>query len=97
LNQADWQRARQESPRSRLVLAILVTLIAVAGDPITAAFFLGPHPPVSHIHLDLGVPLMGIACTIVAVMAWRAWWRARRAEVASQLVESRATAKKESQ
>lgn len=95
-NRADRQRARQDSPRSLLVLAILVTLVALAGDSITAAFFLGPHPPGSRIHMDLGVPVMGIACTIVAVMAWRAWWKLWRAKLVSHRPKSNSAAKKES-
>lgn len=95
-NCADRQRARRESPRSLLVLAIVVTLVAVASDGITGAFFLGPHPPGSHTSLDVGVPLMGIACTIVAGMAWRGWWKARQTPIAIRIRQAQSTAKKES-
>lgn len=76
-NRADQKRVKRESPRPLLVCAIIMTLAAAIGDWVIGALFLGSHQPGSQINLDFGVPVMGLACTILAVMAWRAWWRAR--------------------
>ncbi len=73
----DQQRARQESPRPLLVLAVLLTLVAICADWATLAFFLNRPPQGTRAHLDVLVPAVGAACTVFAVMTWHGWWKMR--------------------
>lgn len=72
------QRARKESPRPLLVLALFTSIMALLNDVATACFIVAAYRRIGHIHLDLRIAVLGVVCTIFAVIAWRAWWKARR-------------------
>lgn len=91
----DRRRARQESPRPLLVLAITVSVVALLSDVATVSLVVAAFRRIGHIHLDLGIALFGIACTIIAVIAWREWWKARRRQSVSHVPQSEGNAKKE--
>lgn len=71
----DQQRARHESPRPLLVLAVILTPIAFFSDWITEDFLFARHPRGSHVHLDIAVPFLAIGGSVLAAMAWRSWWK----------------------
>lgn len=90
------QRARQDSPRSLLVVAVFTSVVALPSDVATTRFVVAAYRRIGHIHLDLRIAVMGVVCTIVALIAWRAWWKARRLQIASRVAHSKTAIKKES-
>lgn len=68
---------RQQSPRS-LLLALILSSVAVLMNASTALYIVSEYRRFGHIHLNVGVVLLGIAFAIVPVATWLEWWNVRR-------------------
>lgn len=69
---------RQKSPRSLLLLALIISSVAVLMNASTALYIVSEYRRFGHIHLNVVVVLLGIAFAIVAVATWQDWWNVRR-------------------
>ncbi len=76
---AGGARSRPESPRSILVLALVIGIAATVTDWADCAFTVGSLHQSGHLHIDVGMTLLGLALTVLAVYAFRGWWKALRA------------------
>jgi len=58
-----------------LVVACLALLI----DTAACLFTVSEYRKCGHLHLEVMLTIMGIALSVLAVVAFRWWWKARRA------------------
>lgn len=72
------RRTRGDSPRSLLLTAIGMSVLAVLDDFAAGAFTMSEFRKCGHVHFDILTTFLGVAFTGLALWTWRGWWRLRR-------------------
>lgn len=77
-------------------MAIVLSVVGIAIDATTASFILAAYRKIGHVHLDIGVALMGVGCSVVAVWTWCSWWVAigKQKREGTRLQKAKLTKKK---
>ncbi|MFO0875677.1 MAG: hypothetical protein U0575_17160 [Phycisphaerales bacterium] len=74
---AKSERKRWESSSAPLLLALALAVAAAFTDWAAVAFTLDEYRLHGHIHIELGLVSMGLALTVVALIAGHGWWKLR--------------------